>query len=67
METNSAAFTFVKHGVFYFTRRVPHDLTHHYTARRISYSLRTRSSVVAEARARQAAQRLDEHWYHLRL
>lgn len=66
-ETTTAAFTFVKAGVFYFTRRVPHDLSHHYTARRICYSLRTRSSVVAGARARQAAQRLDEHWYHLRL
>ncbi|WP_328794217.1 DUF6538 domain-containing protein [Maritimibacter harenae] len=38
-----------------FTRRGPDDLTHHCTARRISYSLRTRSAAVAEARARQAA------------
>lgn len=67
METKSAAFTFAKHGIYYFTRRVPHDLAHHYKARRICYSLRTRSTVVAEARARQAAHKLDEHWYHLRL
>ena len=28
------------------------------------YSLRTRSAAVASARARRAAQQLDEHWYH---
>ncbi len=66
-ETNTAAFTFVKQGVFYFTRRVPNDLSCHYTAKRISFSLRTRSAKVATSRALRAAQQLDEHWYHLRV
>lgn len=67
LETNSAPYTFVKQGIFYFSRRVPSDLSHHYNASRIMYSLRTRSAVVATSRARRAAQQLDEHWYHLRV
>lgn len=66
-ETKSAAFTFVKQGVFYFTRRVPSDLSRHYTSPRIAFSLRTRSAPVARSRALRAAQQLDEHWYHLRI
>ncbi|MEX0301977.1 MAG: DUF6538 domain-containing protein [Leisingera sp.] len=65
-ETISPAFTFVKDGVFYFSRRIPKDLRRHYTSPRIAYSLRTRSARVAEAWARRAADQLDEYWFHLR-
>lgn len=65
-ETISPTFTFVKDGVFYFSRRIPSELKRHYTSPRIAYSLRTRSPKVAEARARRAADQLDEYWYHLR-
>ena len=65
-ETISPTFTFVKDGVFYFSRRIPSELRRHYTSPRIAYSLRTRSPKVAEARARRAADQLDEYWYHLR-
>ncbi|WP_343044363.1 DUF6538 domain-containing protein [Roseobacter ponti] len=67
LENNSCPFTFVKRGFFYFTRRVPSDLRRHYTSKKISFSLRTRSKVVARSRALRAAQQLDEHWYHLRI
>ncbi|WP_276719239.1 DUF6538 domain-containing protein [Pseudooceanicola nitratireducens] len=65
-ETISCPFTFVKDGVFYFTRRIPKELLEHYSSPRIAYSLRTRSARIAEARARRAADQLDEYWYHLR-
>lgn len=65
-ETILPAFTFVKEGVFYFSRRIPKVLRDHYTSPRIAYSLRTRSARIAEARARRAADQLDEYWYHLR-
>ncbi|KIC18504.1 DUF6538 domain-containing protein [Leisingera sp. ANG-DT] len=65
-ETISPAFTFVKDGVFYFSRRIPKDLRKHYCSPRIAYSLRTRAARVAEARARRAADQLDEYWFHLR-
>lgn len=67
LKTKSAPYTFVKLGTYYFSRRVPKDLSHHYKTERIIYSLRTKSSVVASSRARRAAQQLDEHWYHLRV
>ena len=57
----------LKSGVFYFVRRVPSDLIHHYRSSRISYSLRTRSVRLASARARVAADKLDDYWYHLRV
>jgi len=65
-ETISPTFTFVKDGVFYFSRRIPKELLRHYSSARIAYSLRTRSGKVAEARARKAADQLDEYWFHLR-
>ncbi|MFN3994210.1 MAG: DUF6538 domain-containing protein, partial [Tabrizicola flagellatus] len=66
-ENKAAPHSFVKDGVYYFIRRVPNDLRHHYTSSKISYSLRTRSVTVAASRAVRAAQKLDEYWYHLRI
>lgn len=65
-ETISCPFTFVKDGIFYFSRRVPSELREHYSSSRIAYSLRTRSPKIAATRARRAADQLDEYWYHLR-
>ena len=42
-ETISRPFTFVKDGVFYFSRRIPKELRDHYTSPRIAYSLKTKS------------------------
>lgn len=66
-ESKAAPHSFVKDGVYYFCRRVPNDLQHHYISPKISYSLRTRSVAVAASRAQRAAQMLDEYWYHLRV
>jgi len=66
-EYNHCPFTFVKQGIFYFSRRVPSDLKHHYTTNKISFSLRTRAVNVAKPGAESAARKLDEHWYHLRV
>ncbi|MEM9395641.1 MAG: DUF6538 domain-containing protein [Pseudomonadota bacterium] len=67
LETISAPFTFLKKGIYYFSRRVPRDLHGHYKSGRITFSLRTRSAIVAGSRAALAARRLDEHWYQLRI
>ncbi|WP_336509517.1 DUF6538 domain-containing protein [Ruegeria lacuscaerulensis] len=64
---NLVPFSFNKNGIYYFERRVPQDLLKHYAARKISFSLRTRSSTIAVSRATKAAQQLDEYWYHLRI
>lgn len=65
-ETISPTFTFVKDGVFYFSRRIPKELLRHYSSPRIAYSLRTRSAKIADTRARKAADQLDDYWFHLR-
>ena len=57
----------VKYGIYYYVRRVPSDLVHHYKSTRISYSLRTRNLKVANSRSQSATYKLDEYWYHLRL
>lgn len=64
---NLVPFSFTKNGIYYFERRVPRDLSRHYSANKIVYSLRTRSAPVAASRATKAALQLDEYWYHLRL
>ena len=66
-ENEAAPHSFVKDGIYYCVRRVPKDLLHHHTSPKISFSLRTRSASVAASRALRAAQRLDEHWYFLRI
>ncbi len=64
---NSVPYSFIKRGIYYFERRVPRDLKKHYDTSKISYSLRTKSAAVAASRARQAAEQLDQYWYHLRI
>ena len=60
-------FTFIRQRIYYFSKRVPADLTHHYRYPRIVQSLRTRSSSVAKSRSSIEAARLDEYWSHLRM
>ena len=57
----------LRSGTYYFARRVPSDLINHYRSSRISYSLRTRSVRLASSRARVAADKLDDYWFHLRV
>jgi integrase len=52
--------------VYYFTRRVPADLKHHYSTNRIVMTLRTRLRTVALKRARKIAEQLDRFWEKLR-
>jgi len=58
---------FPKSSGYYFVRRVPSDLIHPYRSSRVNYSSRTRSVRLASARARVAADKLDDYWYHLRV
>ena len=60
-------FTFVRKRIYYFSKRVPADLVHHYRYPRIVQSLRTRSASVAKTRSLIEAARLDDYWSHLRM
>ena len=61
------SYTFIKNGIWYFSRRIPADLRKHYKTGRISYSLRTRSVRDARIRAISDAAKLDRHWHILRI
>lgn len=63
----SVPFSFTKNGIYYFERRVPSDLQKYYSSKKITHSLRTRSTHAAASRASRAAHQLDEYWYHLRI
>ena len=65
--TKRVPFTFNRRGYYYFTRRVPKDLLHHYLCSRIVQGLMTRSPSVARTSAMIAAAKLDEYWSHLRM
>ena len=54
-------------GVFYYVRRVPHDVRQHYASARISFSLRTKSHQSALRAAKSVTQRLEDYWLGLRL
>ena len=65
--TKKVPFTFNRAGYYYFSRRVPADLTQLYSYPRIVQGLKTRSAHTAKTRALVAAAKLDEYWSHLRM
>lgn len=67
LQTKRVPYTFTRRGYFYFTRRVPQDLSHYYETDRITEGLRTKSPSVARTRALIAAAKLDEYWQGLRV
>ena len=60
-------YTFVKNGIYYFSRSVPTDLRCFYSKPRIIQSLRTNSQSRALTAAKVFTSRLDDYWLSLRL
>ena len=67
MQTKRVPYTFNRGGYYYFSRRVPSDLLHHYNYPRIVRGLRTSSASKAKTRALIAAAKLDEYWCRIRM
>ena len=67
MQTKSIPYTFSRAGYYYFTRRVPKDLAHHYSRLRIVECLRTTSAKQAKMQAQQANAKLEAYWASLRV
>ena len=59
--------TYVKRGVYYFSRVVPSDLKHHYSKPRIIQSLKTKSAYRASTASKMLSAKLDDYWLGLRL
>ncbi|MDC1118402.1 tyrosine-type recombinase/integrase [Alphaproteobacteria bacterium] len=54
-------------GIYYYVRRVPHDLTSHYNVKRLCFSLKTKSASAAVRASKSINQRLEDYWLGLRL
>ena len=54
-------------GIYYYVRRVPHDLTSHYDVKRLCFSLKTKSASAAIRASKSINQRLEDYWLGLRL
>ena len=60
-------YTFIKDSVYYYSRRIPSDLKHHYNSSRIAYSLRTTSARRALVSSKALTAKLEDYWLGLRL
>ncbi len=60
-------YLIIRDGIYYFVRRIPIDIKHHYTVHRICTSLRTRSYSVAKRGAALLTTQLDDYWLSLRM
>ena len=67
MYTNASQYVSNRDSIFYYIRRVPHDVRQHYASSRISFSLRTKSQRCALRAAGSVTQRLEDYWLGLRL
>ena len=54
-------------GVYYYVRRVPHDLAPHYDVKGLCFSLKTKSASAAICASESINQRLEDYWLGLRL
>ena len=61
------SYTYTKLGVFYYSRRVPRDLLHHYITGKVVMSLRTKSSIKALHVSQSITSKLNDYWLKLRL
>ena len=60
-------YTFLKNGVYYYSRAVPKDLRHHYSTERLVNSLKTKSRSQAALAAKALSARLEQYWFNLRV
>ena len=64
---NTQQYVHLRDSVFYYKRRVPADLKHHYKCGWVRVSLRTKRAVSANRLVVSINQRLEDYWLGLRL
>lgn len=67
MQTTEVRYLFKRHGIYYFSRRVPLDIQGVYSTKRISFSLKTRNKRTALLSASHLASELDSYWSGIRI
>ena len=60
-------YVHLRDGIFYYKRRIPADLKHHYKCDWVRVSLRTKRAVSANRLVASLNQRLEDYWLGLRL
>ena len=59
-------YTFLKRGIYYFSKRIPSDMKHLYSVDRITYSLKTNNKSEAYLEANTASLGLERYWRDMR-
>ena len=67
MVDQNSPYTYVKYGVYYYSKRIPKDLHHHYQVNRLALCLHTRSASKAGYSAVALLAKLEDYWLKLRL
>ena len=67
VQTAEVQYLFKRHGIYYFSRRVPLDIQDEYLTKRISFSLRTKNKRTASLNASRLASELDSYWSGIRI
>ena len=63
----NVSYLYKKRGMFYFSKRVPCDVSSYYKNERIVICLRTKSKTTAVRASKSLYQRLDDYWTSISL
>ena len=61
------SYLYLRNNVYYFSRRIPLDMEHHYSSKRIVKSLKTRSRRIALRGSNQISWQLETYWTSIRV
>ena len=67
MVSNQCEYLWQKRGVYYFRRKLPNDVQHHYERSQIVICLKTKSKSAAIKASRSIASKLDDFWLQMRI
>ena len=67
LSTKEASYLYRRSGVFYYSRRVPKDLSGYYSSKRIALSLKTKSKREAVLSSSHLSLELNSYWSSIRI
>ena len=67
LSTKEASYLYKRSGVFYYSRRVPKDLSGYYSSKRIALSLKTKSKREAVLSSSHLSLELNSYWSYIRI
>lgn len=67
MQYTNPKYTYLKSGVYYFSKQVPSDLRHYYAKTRIVLCLKTKTRIHALQSSKAVLAKLEDYWLKLRI